>query len=618
MTEVLVKSARFAEPQVRVSRRGDGTLLVDSPIALEALERCIGVYLEKWAALTPDRAFLQQRNAQGQWEQLTYGQALHQVYQLGTWLLKQDVGPDRPVVVLSDNSIDHALIMLACMHIGVPYSAISSAYSLVSKDHAKLKCLISRLEPGVIYAADAEKFGKALDAIRDLHTGILVTGVAHEGTLNFASLLQEADTALVGAAYSRVDGDTVAKILFTSGSTSEPKGVINTQRMLCASQQGKAQLWPFLQETPPVMLDWLPWNHTFGGNHNFNLILVHGGTLYIDGGRPVPGLFDISLANLREVKPTLYLNVPRGFDMLVPALGSDAGLRKAFFSRLQVLFYAAAALPQHLWEALVELSEQELGHALPMVTAWGSTETSPLATDCHFQAQRSGVIGLPIPGVTLKLVPNGDKLEVRVKGPVVTPGYHKQPELNVKAFDDEGYYMIGDAVRFFDVDRPELGLVFDGRVSEDFKLGTGTWVSVGMLRLKVIEKLAPLAQDVVVAGHDRDGICVLIVPNVAACRQLCSAPDDTALAELLRHEAIRNHVHSGLAALRNIGGGSSTFAQRAMLMHEPMSVDAGEITDKAYINQSAVLKNRAALVERLYATTPDDDVIVLQSRTDPT
>lgn len=607
-------TALFAEPKVQLTPREDGAILLESPITLEPYRRCVGEYLEYWAEAAPDRPFLLERDAQGAWQGVTYAEALRKVYQVATWLLQHDITPDKPVVVLSDNSVEHGLLMLACMHIGVPYAAISSAYSLVSKDHLKLKGLIARLDPGVIYVADAERYAPALDAIRDLHHAFMVVAAGKtppQGGFTFADLLADSDQSRVAQEFGNVGPDTVAKILFTSGSTSEPKGVLNTQRMLCSSAQGHVQLWPFLKETPPVLLDWLPWNHTFGSNHNFNLILMNGGTLYLDAGKPMPGLFDTSIANLRETKPTLYLNVPRGFDMLVPVLRNDAALRKAFFERVQVIFYAAAALPQHLWDALIEISKDELGYVVPMVSAWGSTETAPLATLCSYQAQRPGVIGLPIPGVTLKLLPNGGKLEVRVKGPNITPGYFKQPELTEKVFDEEGYYIIGDAVRFADADAPHLGLVFDGRVAEDFKLMTGTWVSVGALRLKGVEKLAPLAQDIVVTGHDRDEPGFLVFPNIAACRQHAGLGPDVPIADVLRNEAVRSHVKRGLQSLREAGGGSSTYATRALLMTDPPAVDGGEITDKGYINQAAVLRNRAALVERLYATTLDDDVITL-------
>jgi feruloyl-CoA synthase len=537
------------------------------------------------------------------------------VRQIAGSLLRMKLPPGRPVAVLSDNGIDHALLMLACLHAGIPYAAVSPAYSLMSQDHAKLRALVARLRPGLLYTASAARYAPALAAIAGLHDAALVASDAPDlpaGVLPFSSLLAADDDAAVQRAFDAVGPDTVAKILFTSGSISEPKGVINTQRMLCASQQAKAQLWPFLARTPPVIVDWLPWNHTFGGNHNFNLVLRHGGTLYIDGGKPAPGLFETSIANLREIAPTLYFNVPRGFDMLVTALRADAALRRNFFSRLQLMFYAGSALPQNLWESLTELAMQETGQAVPMVTAWGSTETSPLATDCHFQAPRSGVIGLPVPGVELKLLPAGDKLEIRVRGPNVTPGYLGQPELTAKAFDDEGFYRIGDAVRFADAARPEAGLVFDGRVAEDFKLSSGTWVNVGAVRIKGIELLAPVAQDIVVTGHDGDEVGFLVFANVPACRALAGLSADTGAAEVLVHPAVRERVRSGLQAMQALGGGSSTCAARALLMAEPPSVDAGEITDKGYINQSAVLARRAALVERLAGEGAD----VIRSRTE--
>jgi feruloyl-CoA synthase len=376
--------------------------------------------------------------------------------------------------------------------------------------------------------------------------------------------------------------------------------VINTQRMLTSSQQAKAQTWSFLEDAQGelVILDWLPWSHTFGANHNFNLMLRNGGTLYIDGGKPAPGLFATSLANLRSVMPTVYFNVPRGFDMLIAALRDDEELRRRFFSEVKFAFYAGAALPQNLWDALEDLSIRTIGRAMPMVSAWGSTETSPLATDCHFQAARSGNIGVPIPGTELKLVPSGDKLEVRVRGPNVTPGYWKAPELTAKAFDADGFYLIGDAVTFADPDRPEHGLFFDGRVAEDFKLNSGTWVSVGTLRVAGIAALAPLSQDIVVTGHGGDDVRFLVFPNVAACRAHAGLPD-ASVDEVIGSEKIRTAIAQGLAKLKALGGGSSTHATRALLLAEPASVDGGEITDKGYINQRAVLTRRAAAVAKL-------------------
>jgi feruloyl-CoA synthase len=595
-------AALFAPPAVQVSHREDGAILLSSPQPLQAYRRCMGEDLEHWADTTPQQVFLAERAAGGGWRELRYGDARRQVRQIAASLLRMALPAGRPVAVLSDNGVEHALLMLACLHAGIPYAAISPAYSLMSQDHAKLRALVTRLQPALLYTASAARYAPALAAIDGLHQAMLVASDAPDlpaGALPFSSLLAAMDEEAVQAAFDAVGPDTVAKILFTSGSISEPKGVINTQRMLCASQQAKAQLWPFLTRTPPVIVDWLPWNHTFGGNHNFNLVLRHGGTLYIDGGKPAPGLIDASIANLREIAPTLYFNVPRGFDMLVGALRADSALRRNFFSRLQLMFYAGSALPQNLWQDLIELALQETGQAVPMVTAWGSTETSPLATDCHFQAPRSGVIGLPAPGVELKLLPAGDKLEIRVRGPNVTPGYLGQPELTAKAFDEEGYYRIGDAVRFADPAHPEAGLVFDGRVAEDFKLSSGTWVNVGALRVKGIELLAPVAQDIVVTGHDGASVGFLVFANLPACRALAGLPADASAAEALAHPAVRGKVRSGLQAMRALGGGSSTYAALALLMAEPPSVDAGEITDKGYINQSAVLARRKAMVERL-------------------
>ncbi len=403
---------------------------------------------------------------------------------------------------------------------------------------------------------DAVAFAPALAALAGLHDGVVIVGKGPqgEGAVSLSELSSETDKALVDRHFAALSETTIAKILFTSGSTGEPKGVINTHRMLCSSQDAKALLWPFVGHEPPVILDWLPWSHTFGANHNFNLILRNGGTLYIDGGKPAPGIFARTLANIRDVSGTVYFNVPRGFDMLVQELRKDDGLREAFFRNLKVIFYAGAALPQNIWADLEAIAIETLGHPVAMVSAWGSTETSPLATDCHFQAERSGVIGLPIPGCELKLLPNGGKLEIRVRGTNVTPGYWKRDDLTATAFDDEGFYCIGDAVKFFDPADPAKGLVFDGRVAEDFKLLSGTWVNVGTLRMKGIQHLAPLAQDLVVTGHDREEIGFLIFPQMAACLELSGLPAASSLAEIFSHPAVMAKVRDGLQALKADGG----------------------------------------------------------------
>ena len=592
----------FATPAIITDRRADGSMILKSPMPLRDSARCIGDWLEHWARQTPDRIFLADRaSVDAPWTTVTYKDALRTVRSVAAWILAQGLSVERPLVILSDNSVEHALFALAAQHVGVPSAAISPAYSLMSKDFDKLRSMITLLGPGAIYVSGTKPFAAALAAIERLHSATIVSGDADDANaIPFRAIAATRETPDVAKAFAAITPDTIAKFLFTSGSTGTPKAVINTQRMLTSSQQAKAQTWTFLADGGDlVILDWLPWSHTFGANHNFNLVLRNGGTLYVDGGKPAPGLFATSLANLRSVRPTVYFNVPRGFDMLITALRGDEGLWQKFFSEVKFAFYAGAALPQNLWDALEELSINSVGRALPMVSAWGSTETSPLATDCHFQAQRSGNIGVPIPGTELKLVPSGDKLEVRVRGPNVTPGYWKAPELTAQAFDAEGFYMIGDAVTFADPARPELGLFFDGRVAEDFKLNSGTWVSVGTLRVAGIAALAPLAQDIVVTGHGGDEVRFLVFPNIAACRAHAGLSDNADVKDVIGHEEVRSAIAQGLAKLKVQSGNSSGHATRALLLAEPASVDGGEITDKGYINQRAVLTRRAQAVATL-------------------
>jgi len=596
--------ALFATPEVVADRRADGSIWLKSTTPLQAYARCVGDWLEQWARQTPDKVFLGERaSADAPWTTVSYRDALRQVRSVASWILAQGLSTQRPLVILSDNSVDHALFALAAMHVGVPAAAISPAYSLVSKDFDKLRSMIGLLDPGAIYVSGTKPFAAALAAVKPLRSAVIVTGDADDGTaVSFRSIAVTPESDGVTEAFAAVGPDTIAKFLFTSGSTGTPKAVINTQRMLTSSQQARAQTWSFLDNAVDdlVILDWLPWSHTFGANHNFNLVLRNGGTLYIDGGKPAPGLFATSLANLRSVMPTVYFNVPRGFDMLIAALRGDDELRRSFFGEVKFAFYAGAALPQNLWDAIEELSIRTVGRALPMVSAWGSTETSPLATDCHFQAKRSGNIGVPVPGTELKLVPSGDKLEVRVRGPNVTPGYWKAPELTAQAFDADGFYLIGDAVTLADPDRPEFGLFFDGRVAEDFKLNSGTWVSVGTLRVAGISALSPLAQDIVVSGHGGDQVRFLVFPNIAACRAQAGLADSADASEVIGHDKVRAGIAAGLAKLKaQSGGSSSAHATRALLLAEPASVDGGEITDKGYINQRAVLTRRAAAVAAL-------------------
>lgn len=616
MSQVVRDVARmFAEPSVLIEKRTDGSRILRSGVALpETYSRCMGEWLVQWASQKPDQVFLAERGLDGAWEKLTYAEAHRRIRRIASWLLGQNLSAQRPVVVLSENGIEHALLSLAAMYVGVPVCSISTGYSLASKDHLKLKANIELMRPGVIYADNISRFDAALKSIASLHDGVVVAGsrgAALPGTIAFATLLEKEDSAAVDRTFNAIDHDTIAKFIFTSGSVGAPKAVTITQRMLCSNMAMKDKIWPFLLETPPVILDWLPWSHVFGGNHNFNLVLHFGGTLYIDEGKPTPAGLDKTLRNLKEVSPSIYFSVPLGYDMLVPALRSDAALRKSFFSRLQLIFYAGAALPQHLWDELERLAEAEVGTKVLMVSSWGSTETAPACTDCHFEVAKSGTIGVPVPGTELKLVPSADKLEVRVRGPNVTPGYWKQPDITAKSFDDEGFYMIGDAVEFVDEDRPELGLLFDGRVGEDFKLLSGTWIHVGTVRVAGIDAMSPVAQDIVVTGHDRDEIGFLIFPNVPECRTLC--PDlaaDAPVAQVLAHPAVVARVKQGFAALAK--GASSTKVRRAILLAEPPSAEYGEITEKGYLNQRMVLNRRADLVAKLYTAGAQPGVICLE------
>jgi len=571
---------RFAPAVVELDKRPDGAMVLRSPHQLRAHERCVGEWLVKWAQQSPQRVFLAERAPEG-WRKLTYAQALDGARRIGQALLERGLGPQKPLALLSDNSIDHGLLTLGALHAGVPVAPISPAYSLMSKDFAKLKSIFELLRPGLVWVDDPKKFAAALAAV----------GAA---AAPLAQLLDQAPGARIDEAFGKVGPDTTAKILFTSGSTGLPKGVINTQRMLVSNQQMLAQVWPFLEDRVQTLVDWLPWNHTFGGNFCFNMMLRNGGQFTIDGGKPAPGLIDATARNLKEVAPTLYFNVPRGFDLLLPFLEQDADLRRNFFRDLDVLFYAAAALPQNLWERLEKLALEEKAGELAMLSAWGSTETAPCATTVHFPIERAGVVGLPNPGCELKLVPAAGKLEVRVRGPLVTPGYFRREDLTRAAFDEEGYYRIGDAMKFADPAHPEKGLVFDGRVAEDFKLSSGTWVHVGAVRVKLIAAGNPLIQDAVITGHDRDEVGALVFPSAAA--------------KDLAPEALRAKIAAALKALA-AEGGSSLHPTRALVTAEPPSIDANEITDKGYLNQRAVLERRAALVEKLHAKSPDAGVI---------
>ncbi|QDU69928.1 feruloyl-CoA synthase [Engelhardtia mirabilis] len=598
----------LAPAAVDVERRSDGSLVLRSPQELGPYAAQLGIHLRAWADRAGSRTFLAERAAGARgWREVTYASARRGVDALSARLLELGLGPARPLAILSDNSVDHGLLALAAMQVGVPVAPISPAYSLLTADRTRLRGMLELLEPGAVFAENGELFATAIadaapaDAARLWSTSPLPSSGAAP-SFCVRELLESESGPAVETAFAAVGPDSVAKILFTSGSTGLPKGVINTQAMLCSSVQAQAQVWPFLAERPPVIVDWLPWSHTFGGNHNFDMVLRNGGSLYVDAGKPAPGRLQPTLDNLADVAPTHYFNVPRGYAMLIGEFERDEALAANFFSRLEMVFYAAAALPQDLWERMEALALKHAGHRVFMASAWGSTETSPLATAVHFPIPRAGVIGLPVPGTEIAMVPSGSKLELRVKGPNVTPGYWKRPDLTREAFDEDGFYRIGDAGVLADPERPELGIVFDGRVVEDFKLSSGTWVNVGILRPTFLASCEGLVSDAVLCGHDTDGIGALVWPDPGVVERLTAdLPAGTGLAERCADPRVRGALGQALARHNEAHCGNALRIEAALFLEAPPSIDAGEITDKGYVNQRAVLEGRAEKVAQLLA-----------------
>ena len=561
---------------VAIQEDANGIVRVRPTTELGPYPPTLTAVLDHWATAAPHRTFLAKRSPTGDWRRLTYSELRTQALDVAQWLLDAGLTAERPIAILSGNDLEHAIMAMAALYAGIPYAPISPAYSLISSgNYAKLRHVIELLNPGLIFASDQHLYGPAIDAVAN--GSLVLTTIRHTPYRGFSSAAAP---------------DSIAKILFTSGSTGMPKGVINTHRMLCSNQEMLRTVFPFFANQPLVVCDWLPWNHTFGGNHNFGLVLYNGGTLYIDDGRPVNRGFAETIRNLKEIAPTVYFNVPKGYETLAAALRHDAGLRKHFFSRLSMMFYAAAGLSQHIWDALDELAIAECGQRISMLTGLGATETAPFAICANPHTARSGVVGLPVPGVELKLVPTAGKLEARLRGPNVTPGFWRQPELTKAAFDVEGFFCLGDALRFLDPENKAKGFMFDGRIAEDFKLSTGTWVSVGPLKARFILHSAPHVRDIVVAGHDRDELTALIFPDAD-------------------HPPTREQMETLLRTFASQSTGSSTRIARALLLVEPPSLDAGEVTDKGSINQRAVLERRAPLVGQLYQTPPPAQVICL-------
>ena len=606
------RKVRLGPRETEIERRPNGEILLRSPHALDPYPAKLTEKLLHWAKVAPDRTFIARRGPDGEWIRLSYAATLDKVRRIGQALLERNLSPERPIAILSENGLEHALVALAAMHVGIPYAPISPPYSLVSTDFGKLKYVLGLLTPGLVFASHGEKYARAIAAAvpADVEVVLAEAPPNDRKTTLLSALEATTPTTAVDAAYGAITPDTIGKILFTSGSTGMPKGVINTHRLMCSNLTMILAALPFAADGPPVIVDWLPWNHTFGGNHNFGLMLFTGGTFYIDDGRPVPGGIKETVRNLREIAPTVFFNVPRGFEELIPFLRDDKALREKFFSRVSMLFYAGAGLSQPVWNALEELAVQTVGERIMIVTGLGATETGPSSMFANWPGGRSGLLGLPVPGVELKLTPNEDKLEARFRGPNITPGYWRQPELNDKAFDAEGFYRIGDAVKFVDPAKPEEGFLFDGRISEDFKLASGTWVSVGGMREKIIAGGAPLIQDAVITGLDRDFVGAIIFPRLDECRKLCTDLLSTATqAEIVTHPAVRARFQDLIDRLAKTSTGSANLLRRLVIADAPPSLDVGEITDKGSINQRAVINHRAALVEELHGA-PTARVIV--------
>ena len=610
MTSVVETEPKFRDFTFGVTRavktERDGAIYLRSENGLEDYPERMTDRLVHWAQERPQQTWMARRGPDGQWIHITYAQAWTQAQSIGQALLDFGLTVDRPLAILSENSLEHALLALGAMTVGIPFCSVSAAYSLMSQDFGKLRHVLDTITPGLVYASDWSRFGKAIDAtvaadIPVVTNEIAIRGDALTATLAWSNLTSRTATPAVQSAMLATNGDTIVKFLFTSGSTNLPKAVINTHRMICANQQQVVQSMPSVLDIPPVLVDWPPWSHTFGGNHDFYLVLFHGGTFYINDGKPVPTQIGETIRNLTEIAPTLYYDVPIGFELIAAEMKTNAALRKNLLSRLQMFFYAGAALAQPIWDALYAIEEQELGCRIPMTSGLGMTESAPFGlfvTNLHV---RAGDLGLPSAGMELKLVPLGDKLEVRYRGPNITPGYWRRPEATSEAFDEEGFFRTGDAVRWIDDDDIHRGLKFDGRVAEDFKLVTGTFVSVGPMRAKIIAAGAPYLQDAVITGLNQRDVGAILIPALIPARRALGLSDTATLADVATHPKMRAAMQDMLNKLAKDSTGSASRVARAVVLTDPPNIDKGEITDKGSINQRAVLKERSELVEALHA-----------------
>jgi feruloyl-CoA synthase len=611
--EAPLRKIAFSDPAVRIECSSDGTIYLRPTRALGDYPVRLTDRLHHWAKTAPDRVFMAERIASGGWRQITYAELLTASRQIASALIKRGLSADRPVVILSGNSIDHALIGFGALYAGVPYCPVSTAYSLVSRDYGKLAYVMKLLTPGLVFADDAAKFSDALAANVPDTAEIAASfgAVAGRRVTQLSDLMATPIDPGLDAGHKNIGPDVIAKFLLTSGSTGNPKAVINTQKMLCANQVMIRETLTFLKQEPPVIVDWLPWSHTFGGNHNVGLVLYNGGSMYLDQGKPAPGGIEETIRTLREVSPTVYFNVPKGYEALLPYLRDDEALRRKFFQRLHAMFFAGAAMAPHIWRGLDDISAQEKGASVPMLTGLGSSETAPFFMSVNPRTSRSGHVGLPVPGCVVKLAPDNGKLEVRAKGPNITPGYWRQPEVTAAAFDEEGYYRLGDALKPANVDDLHAGFDFDGRIAEDFKLASGTWVSVGPLRARLIAACAPLVRDVVIAGLNRDELAALVVLDLDGCKLINPTLPADDIAATAADPLVRDAFRERLGKFLSTATGSSTRIARAILLDVPLSIDRGEVTDKGSVNQRVVLAHRCALIEDLYLPAPPAHVIKL-------
>ena len=599
------RALAFGVTRATVRTTAEGVRYVQAEAPLPPYAHRMTDRLLHWAEAAPDRTFIAQRarlpgGARGDWVHVSYRDMLAKARAIGQALLARGVSAERPVAILAENGIDHALVAFGCLLVGVPHCPVSPPYALVSKDFEKLRHVMGLLTPGLVFASDA-RYAAAIAATVPADVEVVLGEGALEGraTTPLAELLATAPTAAVDEAMAHIHPGTITKFLFTSGSTKNPKAVVNTHRMWCANQQQMRISIPALGEEPPVLVDWLPWNHTFGGNHNIGIALDNGGTLYVDEGKPTPGGIAETLRNLREIAPTVYFNVPTGFEAIADAMETDEVLRKNLLSRARMFFYAGAALPQAVWDKLHRIQEAEIGERLVMGTGLGMTESGPFALYITRPEVATGDLGLPAAGVELKLVPTDGKTEIRYRGPNVTPGYWRQPDVTHESFDEEGFFMTGDAVEWIDPQNIHLGLRFDGRIAEDFKLATGTFVSVGPMRAKITAYGAPYVQDAVLTGINLKEVGALIFPTQAV-RELARLPADAPMAEVVAHQAVQAHFQHVIDKLAADATGSANRIARAVLVAEPPSIDKGEVTDKGSINQRAVLKHRDAAVQALH------------------